>query len=157
MSIASYLNQDVEPKKPISRGISAVIDRMCYISLSTEVKWELSTAEKYASQGDAAGMCASLLLANDYALKKGRDITVRVAKIENVGYSNALPIALSNAKERADKGDAKGVNFFLALAHTYSNKIGQDIRAQVAEIRTVGWYNAVVNLNEGKSLLEQRL
>ena len=43
--------------------------------------------------------------------------------------------ALAQARELAERGDATIMNFSLASAQGYAQKIGQDVSKQVAEIR----------------------
>ncbi|NQU79349.1 hypothetical protein HQ545_06300 [Candidatus Woesearchaeota archaeon] len=113
------------------------------MTLEENIQKELATAKERAKAGEAGIMAIFLGTAQNYARRIGQNISTQVTEIQEMGYTNAVPLELATAKENAKAGKAELMNIHLRIAQKYAQKTGKDILTQVTEIQEVGYVNAV--------------
>ncbi|MBT3324560.1 hypothetical protein HN681_00125 [archaeon] len=116
---------------------------------------ELIEARSCADEGNVGLMSYSLIRASQYAKDVGQNVSEQRKEIENLGYKNGIPVALAEAREDAEEGDAEEMEVYLSSASRYAEEIGVDISEQINEIENLGYKNAIpLNLAEARSCAE---
>jgi len=126
------------------------------MTLDEKVLENLAQARHYAERGDASTMNAHLNLATRYAGEVDQDLSAEIKEIEALGYTEAVPVELADARQYAERGDASTMNAHLNLATRYAEKVSQDVSTDREEIETLGYTAAVpVKLADARQYAER--
>ncbi len=107
------------------------------MTLDSDIADALEGARVWAIQGAAPEMETLLASAQRYAITGGRDISKQVERIAKLGYRNAIPVTLADARRRAKEEDASLMESALEEAQRYAILARRDISAVVADIRAI--------------------
>ncbi len=103
----------------------------------------LGGARIHAERGERPSMYTALDSAKDCAAKVGLDISREIKEIEELGYMNANPNTLSDAKKHAEQGDVSLMEQSPDPTADYAAGIGQDITEQITEINKRKYQKAI--------------
>lgn len=118
---------------------------------------ELISARTCAEKGDVTIMMVYIGIIERSALKIRADVSEEISKIEAIGYKNALPIELINARTYAEKGNITIMRFCIDIVERCALRLGVDISAEIAEIKAIGYKNAISNgLTDALKYAEKR-
>lgn len=115
------------------------------VELDPKVEKELAEARRAAEAGAISMVDICLHLANSHAERAGQYqcISAQVAEIQRRGYEEhrkikheeAVFVELAEARKWAEQGDALMMDIDLRAAEEHARRAGQDISAEVVEIR----------------------
>ncbi|GEM_PF-3785975 len=97
----------------------------------------LTKANNYAQQGDILGMMIALDTASLWSKHLQQDISTYRTEIEYNGYTNALPLILTEAKEYIDQNQINQAQHCLTEAERYAKIIREDISKEIKELKNL--------------------
>ncbi len=95
----------------------------------------LAKANTYAQQGEILGMMIALDTASLWSQHLRQDISTYRTEIEHKGYTNALPLILSEAREYITQNQIDQAQHCLTEAEKYAKIVHEDISNKTREIK----------------------